>query len=109
MKSSVSRRYLAITTILVLSMTIAQAKSYKAEQVVRVSLQKRIPSDVEPGAFIIVNEIQEWNGAETAIIICDMWDEHWCSGATSRVGYTTHEPFRNERNDYTGQRRSSRR
>lgn len=24
--------------------------------------------------------------AETAIIICDMWDKHWCSGATSRVG-----------------------
>jgi nicotinamidase-related amidase len=22
---------------------------------------------------------------QTAIIICDMWDKHWCSGATSRV------------------------
>ena len=21
----------------------------------------------------------------TAIIICDMWDNHWCSGATQRV------------------------
>src|SRR3954470_5170121 len=22
---------------------------------------------------------------QTAIIICDMWDKHWCNGATSRV------------------------
>ena len=22
----------------------------------------------------------------TAIIICDMWDQHWCKGATERVG-----------------------
>src|SRR5258708_6227457 len=24
--------------------------------------------------------------SETAIVICDMWDKHWCSGATQRVG-----------------------
>src|SRR5882724_2798906 len=22
----------------------------------------------------------------SAIVICDMWDKHWCSGATKRVG-----------------------
>ncbi len=27
---------------------------------------------------------KELNIAETAIIICDMWDKHWCSGATER-------------------------
>jgi len=24
--------------------------------------------------------------SETAILICDMWDKHWCSGATQRCG-----------------------
>lgn len=24
--------------------------------------------------------------SQTAIIICDMWDKHWCGGATTRVG-----------------------
>lgn len=24
--------------------------------------------------------------AKTAIIVCDMWDKHWCRGATERVG-----------------------
>ena len=50
-----------------------------------VSLEKRIPSDSDSGAFAIVNEIQRWSFKETAIIICDMWDRHWCQGASERV------------------------
>jgi alpha-L-fucosidase len=26
-----------------------------------------------------------WKPSETAIIVCDMWDKHWCDAATSRV------------------------
>src|SRR5262245_33953953 len=26
-----------------------------------------------------------WNPKETAIVICDMWDQHWCKCATQRV------------------------
>ena len=28
----------------------------------------------------------EWKAAETAIVICDMWDKHCCPQATERVG-----------------------
>ena len=27
----------------------------------------------------------EWEAGKTAIIVCDMWDKHWCDGATRRV------------------------
>lgn len=27
----------------------------------------------------------KWEPRETAVIVCDMWDEHWCRGATARV------------------------
>lgn len=84
MKSLESSSYIALTTFLALSMAIAHAKPNN-EQVIRVSLQKRIPSVFDSGALIIANEIQEWDGNETAIIICDMWDQHWCIGATRRV------------------------
>ena len=30
-------------------------------------------------------EVLHWEPGETAIIICDMWDRHWCDGATIRV------------------------
>jgi nicotinamidase-related amidase len=26
-----------------------------------------------------------WETAQTAAIICDMWDQHWCKGASARV------------------------
>lgn len=31
------------------------------------------------------DEALEWDAAKTAIVVCDMWNEHWCKGATSRV------------------------
>ena len=58
------------------------------DSTIRVSLQSRIPStakDVAEGTFVIHQEIQHWNPKETAIIVCDMWDRHWCQGATQRV------------------------
>ena len=41
---------------------IVQAKPRKTEQVVKLSLQKIIPSDLDKGAFITVTEIWNWNG-----------------------------------------------
>jgi nicotinamidase-related amidase len=28
----------------------------------------------------------EWDASKTALIICDMWDDHWCKSAARRVG-----------------------
>ena len=36
------------------------------------------------GRQVDLNE--EIDPSHTAIIICDMWDKHWCRGATERVG-----------------------
>jgi len=33
----------------------------------------------------MVQSDKNWNPAQTAIIICDMWNQHWCQGATRRV------------------------
>lgn len=33
----------------------------------------------------VVNETIRWDADKTAIVICDMWDQHWCKGATRRV------------------------
>jgi len=50
-----------------------------------LSLQHRIPSAGEEGSFVLKQDIQYWEPAKTAIIICDMWNQHWCRGATERV------------------------
>ncbi len=33
-----------------------------------------------------LEKIQQWEGSRTAVVVCDMWDKHWCPDATSRVG-----------------------
>ncbi|HUW19090.1 MAG TPA: ThuA domain-containing protein [Sedimentisphaerales bacterium] len=37
------------------------------------------------GSFAVLNNRLEWGPSQTAVIICDMWDKHWCKGATGRV------------------------
>jgi type 1 glutamine amidotransferase/nicotinamidase-related amidase len=37
-------------------------------------------------SFSVKEEVLRPDPARTAIIICDMWDQHWCQGATRRVG-----------------------
>jgi nicotinamidase-related amidase/type 1 glutamine amidotransferase len=72
---------------------IVNAQKNENIQMIRMSLQKRIPSDSVKGDYTLMNEIQEWNPNETAIIICDMWDKHWCKGASERVAEMA--PFMN--------------
>jgi hypothetical protein len=37
------------------------------------------------GEFAVINNRLEWDPPQTAVVICDMWDKHWCRGATDRV------------------------
>jgi nicotinamidase-related amidase len=34
----------------------------------------------------VVTKRVEWAPRKTAIIVCDMWDDHWCKSAAARVG-----------------------
>jgi nicotinamidase-related amidase len=56
-----------------------------AGDTLKVDLRKRVASSAAPERGHIVCEKQQWNTSETAIIICDMWNQHWCQGATRRV------------------------
>ncbi len=40
----------------------------------------------QPDHWTTVEQLARWAPEKTAIIICDMWDRHWCQGATARVG-----------------------
>ncbi|MHC4639524.1 MAG: hypothetical protein ACYTBV_18810 [Planctomycetota bacterium] len=33
-----------------------------------------------PGEFQIVNQVLKWDPHKTAVIVCDMWNQHWCKG-----------------------------
>jgi hypothetical protein len=36
-------------------------------------------------AFQTRESVIRWAPQKTVIVVCDMWDKHWCKGATARV------------------------
>ena len=66
-------RYLAIV---VLFATVGTALGNE-----KLQLSGRYRQDDE-----VLEKKLEWDASKTAVIICDMWDQHWCQGATRRCG-----------------------
>ena len=52
----------------------------------QLHLRERKKSEADGGDFKLVERNVEWDVAKTAIIICDMWDDHYCKSAAQRVG-----------------------
>ena len=57
------------------------ANRVKTPGVLQLQLRSRDKRTGEPGV-----ETAAWRTAETAIIVCDMWDDHYCQLAAQRVG-----------------------
>ncbi len=51
----------------------------------KLTLRSRAAVPGEP-AVPAVEKKAEWNPKASAIIVCDIWDDHWCKSATGRVG-----------------------
>ena len=51
----------------------------------RLNLRTRVEAFKGSSDWQEVHITQNLPVAHTAILICDMWDEHWCSGASRRV------------------------
>jgi nicotinamidase-related amidase len=49
----------------------------------RLTLRSRVKGD--GGRFASVEKEVAWDPKKTALIICDMWDDHWCKSAARRV------------------------
>jgi len=56
--------------------------------------RSRAPLAEDANQFRLVQKKIEWDPRQTAIIICDMWNQHWCKGATERVAELA--PYINE-------------
>ena len=47
--------------------------------------RRRVETAAGSGRYHAIAETIECDARKTAIVICDMWDKHWCAGATRRV------------------------
>lgn len=50
-----------------------------------LTLHARAQKKTGDGKFTTATTDLQWQSDQTALIICDMWDDHWCKGAADRV------------------------
>jgi nicotinamidase-related amidase len=68
-----------IAAFLVFGALFARAVTVEKDEPLKLNLRSRTKG--------IVAETQaSWEPNKTAIIVCDMWDDHWCKSAARRVG-----------------------
>jgi type 1 glutamine amidotransferase/nicotinamidase-related amidase len=75
-----TRLLAAVAVIAVLGCAVAQGR----EELV-LDARSRVKVSENSNDFRLVPKKLNWAPAETAVIVCDMWDRHWCEGATGRV------------------------
>ena len=56
-----------------------------SSRTMRLPLRSRVEAFKGSGVWDEVRFEREFPVAETGLLICDMWDNHWCSGAARRV------------------------
>jgi nicotinamidase-related amidase len=56
------------------------------EHTLKLSLRTRVETFKGSGAWDEVVVPRALNGDETAVVLCDMWDNHWCPNAAARCG-----------------------
>ncbi len=73
------------TVVLALLVGVPAAWGQK-QDVLRVPLRSRVEVFKGSGVWQEVTFTRDFPARATAVIVCDMWDRHWCSGAEKRVG-----------------------
>jgi hypothetical protein len=78
MHPTVLLRGLLLTAIL-LTPAFAKAETF--------FLKMRSQTEVAPGTkrYHTITKRAEWDASRTAVIICDMWDDHYCRNSARRV------------------------
>ncbi|HRX81527.1 MAG TPA: hypothetical protein P5307_20800, partial [Pirellulaceae bacterium] len=79
------RRCPVVFTLLVAAITAALLTPQAgAETILKLAARDQVRAAT--GEFKAAETPIAWDANKTAIVVCDMWDKHWCEGATRRVG-----------------------
>src|ERR1051325_10451365 len=73
------------SVLLAIALFCASSFLAPAADTLSFTARSRIEKTKGSGEYEVVEKAVQWNAAKTAIIICDMWDQHWCKGASERV------------------------
>src|SRR6266576_1717351 len=67
----------------VIGALLIMSNALAAENTLLLNLRSRTRA---ANTFSLAETKVRWEPKRTALIICDMWDDHWCQSAARRVG-----------------------
>jgi nicotinamidase-related amidase len=78
----------AMALCLVAAVAFAATRPVNAPASTTLSLPLRAQIETTKGSgeFRIITKKVDWDPKKTAAVVCDMWDKHWSTNATARVG-----------------------
>jgi putative membrane-bound dehydrogenase-like protein len=71
-----------VNLLLAIMMALAVARIHAEQANIQLLLRSRTGDSNQTH---VVQKQVHWPADRTAIVICDMWDDHWCKGAAARV------------------------
>ena len=77
-------RLIRLCLLLAFALPLACPAAGGAE-VFTVNARSRVQSGAGTNDWAAVDTSRTLDSRRTAVVICDMWDKHWCAGATRRV------------------------
>lgn len=77
--------YLPCLLLGIVYMSVPLQRSGHAAEPLSLTLQSQREASSGTGKFLPVQQAENWNPAETAIIVCDVWDYHHCLNAVRRL------------------------
>ena len=69
-----------------LLVTVTAAPLFAADDSLVLNLRQQQKATGAEGKWQVVEQPTAWEPKKTAVIVCDMWDKHWCENSTRRVG-----------------------
>ena len=72
--------------LLLQCVVITQDLNAQDPKALKLQFRTRTETAKNSGRYHTLTKPAEWNPKQTAIVVCDMWDKHWCPSATERVG-----------------------
>jgi nicotinamidase-related amidase len=76
------RSALAVTLVF---FSVLPAFADPTTQPLQLQFRRRVETAPSSGQWKAVTEPAQWEPRKTAVVICDMWDDHWCKSAARRV------------------------
>jgi nicotinamidase-related amidase len=61
------------------------ANEFASAETLALNLRRVSSTDGSTNHWVQTTAHASWESSATAVVICDMWDKHWCKGATERV------------------------